>query len=589
MSVVQRVYEDIKRNVSPFTELTIYDPEGLAKGLNKEFYNPLYVKIAKKALEIILYNPQPSEVNSNKESKILYWFDGREVEVVGEGKYGIVFSPGEDIFYKQLGSMYLIKTSKNRSEELLYEFVIGSILNSLREEKGIFNFMYTYGDFTCGPPLQRNNQIVSWCRGSPETYYTVLENIPGTTLNRTIKNEEYDPLRCLSTILQTYSALKAAVAQFRFHHRDLHAGNIVLRSLDKEVFLPYEDWYVRAKEIAVMIDFGMSILEVNEGTIAYNTKTVTTRTSLGGDLYRIISNMYVILLGKERKTSREYQSLKILYGIVREFLPKEDQIRLSRLPFLRQRINNTEDNRKEILHYRREVKYFALRDVDKEFTNPDFLRFVEESVSIANAEVSLEMVLIKDLSKEKMNDISIAQCGPSYCAKEAPIILTKDEEEYLTYPLLSYGVRIRGMLEPKEVETLYMNTNNELTEIISSINESFKQIEDYGNKLKKEMNKEDAINYIVKFLNIQIYIDRLTYLKNAINYSAITEEEERIVLEIETIIIESTSLTKEELSILGRLEKYLRPLLVTKEKKGSMDSFTSESFDIAMEILLRKD
>lgn len=114
MSVVQRVYEDIKRNVSPFTELTIYDPEGLAKGLNKEFYNPLYVKIAKKALEIILYNPQPSEVNSNKESKILYWFDGREVEVVGEGKYGIVFSPGEDIFYKQLGSMYLIKTSKNR-------------------------------------------------------------------------------------------------------------------------------------------------------------------------------------------------------------------------------------------------------------------------------------------------------------------------------------------------------------------------------------------------------------------------------------------------------------------------------------------
>lgn len=591
MDTLSSVYERIKRHTTPSTDLTIYDGRAIEKGLNDEFYNPLYVKVAKKALEIILYNSLPFDVNNKKGEKIRYWFDGQESKIIGEGKSGIVFSSNDNVTYGALDSFYLIKTNKKRSENLIYEYVIGSILNSLRDEKGIFNFMYMYADFTCGPPLQKNNTIISWCHGDPKTYYLIVENVPGITLDQFIKEEEFIPIKCLSIILQLHFALKIACEQFTFHHRDLHAANVIIRTLLNEVLLPYEEWYVKTQYIAVIIDYGMAILQVDEGKIAVNKTSNTTRSSISGDLYRVVSNMYIILLNKNKKTENEFVTLKILYGIMRQFLTKEDQIRLSRLPELRKRISKKieNDNQRETMHYKREIKYFGLKILEKELCHHSFLHLIQESSKIAKEGNTFSNMLFSEIPK--YSNIPIAKCGPSYCETEPPLLIVEDNPEALTYPFLAYGIRVRSMLSHEEIELLYENTNKELSDIIEKINILFEEIDKYKNYLLSntkdiDKDKEDGINYIVKLLDLITYSDRLVYLRNTISYVGITREEERMVLDIDNIIKSSIILTNDDVNILKKLREKLKPLLITREEAGVLESFTSVSFNIAMDILL---
>jgi len=168
------------------------------------------------------------------------------------GQWGIVLrakNGGSDM-------SFIVKTQTNPNDRdmTIHEaFVAMACTNNLRAFCP--NFSYLYGGFVCGKLDGVNAKI---CTGKQQVPYTVYENVPGSNFDaflRTIPPSPRSGIRpaanlpplepsylvVLSTLLQMFFALKIAHAKaYQFSHKDLHAGNIVLRPLKTAMVLKYD-------------------------------------------------------------------------------------------------------------------------------------------------------------------------------------------------------------------------------------------------------------------------------------------------------------------------------------------------------------
>ncbi len=175
------------------------------------------------------------------------------------------FGPWKDLF--------IIKAPKRiENDDLFHEFFVGvSTTNNMR--KFTPNYSYIFGGFKCLPPsIGADKKVIEWCSRSINTHsyvnYVIYEFVPGSDMEAemaTCTFEEY-----FGWIVQVLIAVQLGVDKYGFTHYDLHSGNVRLRNWGDvhEFAIPYDlgngtTWHVKAKKIAVMIDFGSSHVEVN--------------------------------------------------------------------------------------------------------------------------------------------------------------------------------------------------------------------------------------------------------------------------------------------------------------------------------------
>jgi len=204
------------------------------------------------------------ELNLNETSKRIHnWI--KDLQLISQGTYSYAF----DAMIENIKDLFIIKAPKidkyGESEDyLIHELFVGLFgTNNLR--KWIPNFAYVLGGFNCSVPILDNkNKIQSYCgtKGLMANY-VIYEKIVGKSLDKVLINETITKFRFLSIFIQLCYALHLANIKIDFTHYDLHTGNILLKIPFKKLFyIPYETEngieYVRALEIATIIDYGLS-------------------------------------------------------------------------------------------------------------------------------------------------------------------------------------------------------------------------------------------------------------------------------------------------------------------------------------------
>ena len=215
--------------------------------------------------------------------------------------------------------LFVIKAPKDLDhDDLFHELFVGvAATNSLR--KLIPNYAYIFGGFRCLPPsIAEDKHVVAWCERAmnPSHYvnYVIYEKVPGKSLEdhcKTCTFEEY-----FGWFVQIVLALQIGKDKVDFTHYDAHAGNFILRDVEDDlkgpsgnVTIPYEvpggkTWWVQSKEVAVMIDFGMSHVKVNGehfGTYGFEGYGIFPDQSRPMyDLYKLIMFSLILMLDSNK-------------------------------------------------------------------------------------------------------------------------------------------------------------------------------------------------------------------------------------------------------------------------------------------------
>jgi len=129
----------------------------------------------------------------------------------------------------------------------LHACLIGiQIINKLREK--CINFSYTY---------------YMYIRSS--NLYVIREVIPGITLEKYLHTCTVEQF--ISCILQCLLAISYAQSKYKFHHGDLHPGNVIVHNPGEWVTLPYQETNLQVQLIAMIIDFDSSEVNSSENEL----------------------------------------------------------------------------------------------------------------------------------------------------------------------------------------------------------------------------------------------------------------------------------------------------------------------------------
>nr|QBK90684.1 MAG: protein kinase [Pithovirus LCPAC104] len=179
-----------------------------------------------------------------------------------ESLEGYVFNVG----LEEIKNVFVIKTPKEDKQDLTHELFIGLNINKLR--KNIPNFVYTFGGFFCSKLFSEDSNVLGWCNTEKNsTDFIITEFIyPNVTLRNFLKTCSFDDF--LAIYLQILYALDFANKKLDFTHYDLHDQNVLIKTLDEYVYIPYTTErgleYINTNKIAVIIDFGFSHIKYND-------------------------------------------------------------------------------------------------------------------------------------------------------------------------------------------------------------------------------------------------------------------------------------------------------------------------------------
>lgn len=168
---------------------------------------------------------------------------------------------------------FIIKKYTN-SKIMNFEMFIGLHINTLR--KIIPNFMFTMCDINDG---------------------VVLELIKGVSLKEVLVKNILPEIDVQKIYLQVAFSLQIAAEHFDFIHQDLHAENIIIRTLRFPINLRYQInntvYFITTKYIATIIDFGLSNFKISDQRygIFENEKYNLSPNNLNHfvDLFKLIS------------------------------------------------------------------------------------------------------------------------------------------------------------------------------------------------------------------------------------------------------------------------------------------------------------
>lgn len=207
-------------------------------------------------------------------------------------------------YFKNADNMYIIKTSRFPANDkvIRHEIIVGLYAtNYLR--KYIPNFAYVYGGFRCSRPIidPSTKKVVQWCGDNdPDlAHYIILENItPSITYRQYIQTATTTDF--LQVYMQVLLALRTANELYGFTHYDLHFENILIRTIPEQpdnflIEYPYANKieYFIAKNIATIIDYGTSHIEINGKHYGRNGQY---RTGIYSDREWVIGDAYKLLL-----------------------------------------------------------------------------------------------------------------------------------------------------------------------------------------------------------------------------------------------------------------------------------------------------
>lgn len=226
-----------------------------------------------------------------------------------------------------------ISNPRNLNDRSYRELLILQELATLHKMRKCSNFVRIYdwfksgnNDCNTGTPQQINLQFMNY----------VLEKGDDTLHNLLLKNKNTITLSMYKTILfQILYALQCA-HRFQFMHNDLHAKNILIKSLPDNVqgccFHCDFTFYQTNERILVKItDFGLSQIKTAQGVMIDNTAT-------GGDLFNPFKDAEQI--------AREFSRVKIAWES--EAVKLEEQ---PKLRSLRRKMQKCQETPNELLDH----------------------------------------------------------------------------------------------------------------------------------------------------------------------------------------------------------------------------------------------
>lgn len=158
----------------------------------------------------------------------------------------------------------VVKISNDpKSDTLIHEYFIGSILNNLRNI--IPNFMYVFSGLSCSLPTFNNQrQLINLCSHKGSVKYLISEYINGVSLEKLIIDREINIDKIIVLILEILLALNVAWNKYNFVHQDLHLKNILVRRLRQDTIFSYPfgnsktPVYIISDYLPMIIDYGLS-------------------------------------------------------------------------------------------------------------------------------------------------------------------------------------------------------------------------------------------------------------------------------------------------------------------------------------------
>jgi hypothetical protein len=240
--------------------------EELKRLLTNNFYDPLLMQTVMCLSDSIIHLQTPQSGTLTANERVRYWISDLK-QIGAESVEGYAMT-GD---LKHSSRLYVLKAPRPPAD-LGHELFVGMQLNQLRSI--IPNYMYTYGGFSCSPPvIEKNKHVAAWCNNeSRSVQYILYENIePSIPFRKYIEACSFSSF--LDKYLQILYAGQAAFNLLEFTHYDLHDENVLLRKVPEmnmggHVYIPYPTEkgmveYLKTDAISTVIDYGFSHVKVD--------------------------------------------------------------------------------------------------------------------------------------------------------------------------------------------------------------------------------------------------------------------------------------------------------------------------------------
>jgi hypothetical protein len=223
-------------------------------------------------------------------------------------------------------------TIKYDGEEILNEWTVGLIMNSLR--KIIPTFTWTYGLTQCNLPMfvQTNGKIniVSACNEKVQLRQDqyiglITEYIEGPTLADYVASSQITVKKLRSALMTILFSIRYANIALKYVHWDLHDSNILMRQLDSEdnyIYLKNDNKYLYVGDhLATIIDFGLNSVHKNNQLIANYLHAQSginpdVSESSNNDILKLLNYLYRDLRTKRNPLAKMiFQEVRKMFSI----------------------------------------------------------------------------------------------------------------------------------------------------------------------------------------------------------------------------------------------------------------------------------
>ena len=560
-----------------------YSPKKLYEASQREFYNPLLFDIAQRVIGSIV------DQTSDQKKRIAL----DELEIMGAGAGGVVYNPSNNDYSR----LYAIKQARNKNylPNLRNDFEIGKRISVLRQQN-VYNFVQYYHLFDCGDRLALNGKrTVGWCSTTDSRYrvpFIVMERIPdAVTLTDFIATHTITLKIFTSIFLQLTLALDMVARTIGLAHRDLHSSNVLIRTLDGVVGLPYQ---YGCSQVSVESSFLAIIIDYDRSTVDESTMSIDNLAPR--DVYLLLFAFYNHLSGKKTIGEEEKRTIRVLRDLMAAYmrLHTTESQDLARLMMMRNAKAKTPVLHQEYTDLLKKLAYNNRSDTT--LTVHDLVSVLETSLQRAGGQLSDVFAKVESTRDTKA---LLASCDDLFCTTEEQIA----ESPPVSYSyLMEEGVK-RELLTDKEEETLYRNTEETIEEIRTHALESIRAIQTISvsnlSKRATQNSESAALNIVLLkelaslfFNNIGLWkeIDRLDALILALSTTAIKTEEfellQRLRINREEMVGYLTPLKDLEMLAASAERIFQRKdLHPTFKKDIPLFDFYSYGIDIAVSLL----
>lgn len=249
-------------------------------------------------------------------------------QIVGYGSQAVIVRPKRGLvdkfvlkyptkMYNSDESITLTEANIEVEENTIHELFISVILNEYSTNiPNIVNFrgmfkahrpVFGFSELKICPDIDSNG------KPNKEVLFSIYDYVKGKTLNEEFESTYGDPT--LYNILNWYLQLLltlASLERLNFSHNDLHPNNIILRPLNKSTNIQYnlehKQWTLKADQIATMIDFSCSYLELDGVKYGvyymYTDHVYHDRPNKLSDAFKIFISMAFLLYYEHRNNPK---------------------------------------------------------------------------------------------------------------------------------------------------------------------------------------------------------------------------------------------------------------------------------------------